>query len=90
MLEKTIQGNVVKAARKAGWIALKQNPTGTTGYPDYLFLKNGVVRFIEFKRPGEEPSPIQYERIDELREQKFAVMWTSSEAEARKFLDLPE
>lgn len=33
---------------------------GNAGVPDrILFLPNGVVAFIEFKRPGEELEPLQ-------------------------------
>lgn len=87
-LEKTVQRKVVKAARDAGWIALKQNPTGTTGYPDYMFLKDGVVRFIEFKSPTGKTSPLQDVRIEELEKQGFSVMVTSSEYEGKLFLGL--
>jgi len=87
-LEKDVQRKVVMAARKAGWIALKQNPTGTTGYPDYMFLKKGVVRFIEFKSPTGKTSPIQDFRIEELEKQGFSVMVTSSEYEGKLFLDI--
>lgn len=87
-LEKDIQRRAVKVARENGWIALKQNPTGTTGYPDYMFLRNGVVRFIEFKSPTGKTSPLQDERIKELEAQGFAVMVTSSDYEAKLFLDI--
>ena len=41
---------------------------GTTGWPDYEFLlSGGRVFFVEFKTPGKEPTPLQWQRIGQLR-----------------------
>jgi hypothetical protein len=44
--------------------------------PDRLFMFDGRVIFIEFKRPGEKPSPIQRWVMNDLRTRGFdaAVM----------------
>jgi len=46
--------------RELGIINLKIKPAGKNGWPDRLFLLPAKrVIFIEFKRPGEVPEPLQ-------------------------------
>jgi len=51
-LEASIEGKVVKAAQDAGWFVRKLSWIGRVGAPDRLFIRDGRVVFIEFKRPG--------------------------------------
>lgn len=57
MSEQAIQTAVVKHARRAGVLARKLD--FGQGWPDFMFLHSGRVLFIEFKRPGERPTPLQ-------------------------------
>src|SRR5260370_42590852 len=41
---------------------------GKSGAPDYLLCLTGAFWGIEVKRPGKEPTPIQYRRIKEIRD----------------------
>ena len=43
------------------------------GWPDYIFLYKGNVCFIEFKKPGEEPSKLQAYMIAEFQKMEFFV-----------------
>ncbi len=73
-LEARIEARAVRWARRRGWIVLKQGGAyNPTGYPDRLFLKNGIYIWIEFKRPGEVPTKLQAQRHTELRAQGAAV-----------------
>lgn len=46
----------------------KLNGEGKRGWPDReFFLPGGKPFLIEFKRPGEEPDPLQLETIGALR-----------------------
>lgn len=59
-LESSIERSVVAAAKKLGVMQLKLNVCGQRGWPDRLFLvPGGHPLFIEFKRPGEAPRPLQ-------------------------------
>lgn len=53
-------------AESRGWMVMKFVSPGKRAVPDrqYLRTKNGVFRcvFIEWKAPGEEPTPQQYKR----------------------------
>jgi len=55
---------------------------GNRGWPDVEFLYFGQVFFIEFKRPGEKPTTLQFWRIKWLKEQGFKAMWTDNAEEA--------
>lgn len=72
MSESTIQLGTVKYARKSGVIARKLG--FGEGWPDYMFLSKGRTLFIEFKRPGEKPTPIQNHMHELLRLAGFVVI----------------
>lgn len=76
-----------------GWLCLKFAPPGQRGYPDRIVLVparqnrrafadpvDPVVVFVELKRIGGELSPLQRERIADLRKLGFLVL-VSVEAE---------
>ena len=54
-----------------------------TGWPDRIyFVGDGVCVFIEYKRPGEEPTPLQYDILERLDEEGYWVLWTDNESDA--------
>lgn len=86
VLEKDIEGTVVKWAKENGFLALKVNFV-ENGYPDRMFISpHGHVLFIEFKRPGQEPRPLQYYRLSELVNHGIVATWTNSAVEAINML----
>ena len=72
-LEKDVEGKWCKAARRHGWIAYKFSSPGNSSVPDRMFVRNKVVFFIEFKRPGNEATPNQIEEHKRLRDEGFVV-----------------
>lgn len=66
-IEKYVESEVVKAARLDGWMARRLQWRDARGAPDYLFIKNGRVVFVEFKSPGEKPRPDQIYEHNEIR-----------------------
>lgn len=64
-IENNVRDEVVRWARisRIPALFLKLNVTGQRGWPDRVLLwkgnDRGHVLFIEFKRPGEEPRPMQ-------------------------------
>lgn len=62
-------------AEADGWLQFKFVSPGTTGVPDRLYIKNGVVVFGEWKRPGEEPTEQQYKRMKEMKKHGAIVFW---------------
>jgi hypothetical protein len=55
----------------------------TTGWPDTIFLVPGRPLFIEFKRPGKEPTPLQYHRLEHLQGLGYDVFWVDNSDAAR-------
>lgn len=61
MLERKVQKDSVKAAKRCGWWAQKFVAQGRRSAPDYIFAKNGRIFFCEFKRTGEDATDLQKE-----------------------------
>ena len=65
--EQQIQSKLIKQLEKEGYYVIKLSVTNKTGIPDLLAIpKNSDVEFIEVKRPGKKPRPLQVFRIKEL------------------------
>ena len=57
--EAKLQTKCRKWAKENGWWCAKFTSPGTAGVPDFIFIKNRIVVFIEFKAPGGKPTPLQ-------------------------------
>lgn len=67
MLERQVEKALVDAIKKAGGIAPKFTSPGTAGMPDRLIiLPKGRIAFVELKRPGQKPRPLQTRQMDRL------------------------
>lgn len=74
MREKTIERKLVQAVKAKGGIALKFVSPGFDGMPDRLvLLPIGRIAFVEVKRHGEKPLPLQVVRHGMLRRLGFQV-----------------
>ena len=74
MREKIIEQKLVKAVKAMGGIALKFTSPGFDGMPDRLvLLPLGKIAFVEVKRHGEKPRPLQESRHGLLRQLGFKV-----------------
>ena len=83
------EATFVRKARAKGFICRKLNGESHRGWPDELVVSpQGVVTFIEFKRPGKYKSPSdglsanQAEIIAKLRANNANVLVTDSANEA--------
>jgi len=86
--EIEIEWAVVCAARAAGWFVAKLDFVETRGAPDRMFIKDGRVVFIEFKRPGGRLSGIQKKMIRQLEAVGAEVHVAYSTPEAMRVLGL--
>ena len=66
-LEKDVEQKWCKTAKAHGWKAYKFSSPGNSSVPDRMFVRNGFVFFIEFKRPGGKPTPNQLEEHKVMR-----------------------
>lgn len=57
-----------------------------TGIPDVLAIKDGQAVWMEFKRPGCEPTRIQQHRLRELESAGCRTAVVHSAGEVRAFL----
>ena len=68
MLEKKIEERLKTRAKEAGGLAIKWVSPSMSGVPDRIvFLPGGTIIFVELKRPGEKPTPLQDRIIGMLR-----------------------
>lgn len=85
-LEK--KGNAYAESR--GWYVMKFVSPGKRAVPDRLYLrvKDGVARtvFIEWKRPGEEPTAQQYKRGRDIMAHGAEWYWADNMEKAIEIL----
>ena len=74
MREKTLERKLAEAVKAMGGIAPKFVSPGFDGMPDRLvLLPDGKCGFVEVKRLGEKPRPLQKTRHGMLRRLGFKV-----------------
>ena len=74
MREKELEHKLVEAVKAMGGLALKFVSPGYYGMPDRLVLiQVGRLAFVEVKRYGEHPRPLQEARHGTLRRLGFKV-----------------
>lgn len=67
MLEREVEQALVREVRKHGGIAPKLTSPNNAGMPDRLvILPKGKVCFVELKRPGQKPRPLQIRQMQRL------------------------
>lgn len=71
--ESEVEKPACKLFESRGWIRIKIALAQKKGWPDNFFGRRGRAIFVEFKRPGEEPTKQQRKRHKELREHGFSV-----------------
>lgn len=78
MNEKTIEAKLKKAVENNGGLCWKLVCPGTTGVPDRICLMRNRAVFVELKKPGKQPRPIQVRRMNQLRQQGFTALVVDS------------
>lgn len=74
MLESSIKKQCKDELVKWGWIVIHLIQTNLNGIPDTLCLRAGQMVWMEFKRFGKRPTPLQLYRHKQLRDQSFEVI----------------
>jgi len=69
MLEKDIEKAVCHYASKQNWLVYKFSSPAHASVPDRMFIRNGRVFFVEFKRPGQRATAKQLREIRRLLNQ---------------------
>src|SRR4051812_21545181 len=89
--EATVEAAARQHAQEMGWDSRKMNGLGYMSWPDRKFFPprrqaRGRSFFVEFKRPGEQPTDAQWLKIKELRERGEAVHVIDNMDDFRKAL----
>ena len=66
-LENAVEKYFKKQAEKNGYLCYKYTAPSTNGVPDRIIIGHDEVAFVELKRPGEKPRPLQLEIIKNMR-----------------------
>ena len=69
--ESQLQSKLIRKYEADGWYVVKIIQTNRNGMPDLMLLRDGVCRFVEVKRPGCKPRPLQIYRMNELMSKGF-------------------
>lgn len=76
-LESKFEREFVRWVRTRGGLAIKLPAIWYAGIPDRMVLHEGVVYFVELKRVGRAPEPLQNYWIDRLRRLGFNATWVN-------------
>ena len=88
MREKTIEQQLVIAAKAIGGIAPKLVSPGFDGMPDRMvLLPGGRIGFVEVKAPGKVPRPLQVARHRLLSQLGFKVFTLDTPEQIGGILD---
>ena len=84
MLERTVEAQCLREAERRGGVAKKLVPVGEGGFPDRTILvPTAQIGFLELKRPGEKPEPLQWWWIKTLRRLGFLADYADSPERVR-------
>lgn len=82
MRERDVEKYLVDQVRRRGGMAIKWTAPSMSGVPDRIvFLPGGRVMFVEVKRPGEKPRPLQERVMGMLQELGANVQWVENREE---------
>ena len=88
MREREIERKLVSAVKSRGGICPKFVSPGFDGMPDrVVLLPHGKIGFVEVKRPGEQPRPLQTARHRLLRKLGFLVFVLDGEEQIGGMID---
>lgn len=76
MTEKTFQSKCIKWVKSQGCFYWKFQDKFSGGFPDLMIAKNGRVVFVELKRKGNKPTPLQNAVMEQMRKAGLSVYWT--------------
>jgi hypothetical protein len=88
-LEKEIEKKIGDYAKKHGCKWYKFTSPAHRAVPDRIIITpSGVVGFLEIKRGGEKPRPLQMHELKALKAQGCNVGWVDSVEKGSEFIDL--
>ena len=87
-LEKSIEKSLGRYAESKGCLWWKFTSPMNRSVPDRVVVTpNGVVAFLELKRPGKDLTPGQAEKAQNLRDHKALVDWADNVEKGKRIID---
>lgn len=87
-LEKDIERKIGEYAKKKGLDYEKFVSPANRGQSDRILLGHGgLVAFLELKRKGEKPTPLQYNRLRRKKELGMHVGWVDNITDGCRFIN---
>ena len=87
MTESTIEKALVAHCKARGLLTYKFSSPAHRGVPDRVIMGGGKLMFIELKRPGKEPTPLQQRELQRIREAGVHAYWSSNIDNLRDWVD---
>jgi hypothetical protein len=87
VLEKQIEAKVCDYAKTKGMMVYKFTSPARAAVPDRLFILNGRVFFIEFKREGQKATAAQEREHHRLRQQAINVFVVDNVDDGKECID---
>lgn len=87
MLEKEVEGAVVRYAEKRGLLSLKLNGIHDRGKPDRLFFYRNRCLVVEFKAPKKKPTKLQWEWIAKFKALGFRATYRDNIGRGKDLID---
>lgn len=89
-LESDVERKILLKAKSMGMLSYKFSSPSKRAVPDRIFIAKTVygasVGWLEVKRPGEYPTPLQERELRIMRKQGCLVAWTDNLDDAIHFL----
>lgn len=84
-LEKAVEDHLMDRCKDLDVFILKN--TGMNGIPDRLLIWDKTHWFLELKKPGEEPTPLQIAVARKLKDHGAVTLWADSKSQVDRVLD---
>ena len=88
-LEKKLEKRCTDVAKANGWWSRKFSSPANRGVPDRVFLKDGDVVWIEFKAPGNTPTPLQDHELALIKKHGGNATWVDNVDDFKQILAIP-
>jgi hypothetical protein len=87
-LEKEIEKKIGDYSKKRGCLYYKFVSPANRAVPDRIIITpGGVTGYLEIKRGGCKPTPLQMKELTKIKEKKCHVGWVDDVEKGQKFID---
>ena len=87
MKESLIEKKVCEHAKSLGWLVFKFKTANHRGVPDRIFMRDGIVLFIEFKAKNGKLSKLQEITIRNFQVNKIPTYIVASVEQGKAIFD---